>query len=200
MQAALLIIIAKAFKLFLVLDPLGNVGIIATLLKSFSKEKQKKILIRELFISLSIMITVFFLGAKLLVALDLSRAAITITGGIIFFLFSIQLLFPGSEVVNLKQNNEEPFIVPIATPLVVGPSSIATIILLANDTKLYWHSFSAVVIAWFFTSFIILLGPFLLSIIGKTGLLVMERFIGLICALIAIQMLVNGLILFLSNT
>lgn len=196
MKIALLIIAAKTFQLFLVLDPLGNVGIIATLLKNFSKEKQKKILLRELVIALLIMVLVFFLGAQLLIALDLSRAAITITGGIIFFLFSIQLLFPGSDVVNLKQSNEEPFIVPIATPLVVGPSSIATIILLANDTKQYWLSFSSVVLAWLLTGSIILMGPFLLSVIGKTGLLVLERFIGLICSLIAIQMLVNGIYLF----
>ena len=199
MSITLLTIASKAFQLFLVLDPLGNTGIIATMLSHFSKEKQRKILFRELLIALIIMIIMFFAGFRLLNYLNLSQAAITITGGIIFFLFAIDLLFPGSEVVNFKQTSDEPFIVPIATPLVVGPSSIATIILLANDQELYILSLISVICAWIITSIIILMGPYLSSILGKTGMLVMERFIGLICTLIAIKMLIKGLSLFIQS-
>lgn len=199
MSAIIALIISKALQLFLVLDPLGNTGIIATLIGSFSKARQRAILRREILFALAILLVVYFSGTYLLLALNVSHAAVTITGGVIFLLFSISLLFPGSSVVNLKNLEEEPFLVPIATPLVVGPSSIATVILLAHDQDLWIYSLSAVLLAWLVTGIIIMLGPFLLSKVGKTGMHVAERMIGMICALIAVKMLLKGLKLFLAG-
>lgn len=196
MTALILAILTKAFQLFLVLDPLGNTGIIATLISGFSKERQRKILLRELSFALLILFVMFFLGSYLLDGLGVSQAAVTITGGVIFFLFSISLLFPGSSVVNLKNLDEEPYFVPIATPLIVGPSSTATVILFSHDQTMWFGSLIAVIVAWVFTAIIILLGPFLLSKAGKTGMHVTERLIGMICALIAVKMVLKGLKLF----
>ena len=191
-----LAILAKAFQLFLVLDPMGNTGIIATLISGFSRERQRAILVRESFFALCVLIVVFFLGSYLLSALGISQAAITLTGGIIFFLFSISLLFPGSSVVNLKNLDEEPFFVPIATPLIVGPSSIATVILFSNDQSGQIWSFLAILLAWVLTAIIIILGPFLLLKVGKVGMHVAERMIGMICALIGVKMMLKGFKLF----
>ncbi len=199
MSALLAAIFTKAFQLFLVLDPLGNFGIIATLISSFSKERQRAILLRELCFALLILMVMFFLGSYLLDGLGVSQAAVTITGGVIFFLFSISLLFPGSSVVNLKNLADEPFFVPIATPLIVGPSSTATVILFSHDHDLWFGSLIAVVIAWIFTAIIIFSGPFLLSKIGKTGMHVMERLIGMVCALIAVKMVLKGFKLFAAT-
>lgn len=193
----LLAILAKALQLFLVLDPIGNTGIVATLISGFSRERQRHILIRESFFALIILVLVFFSGSYLLAALGISQAAITLTGGVIFFLFSISLLFPGSSVVNLKNLDEEPYFVPIATPLIVGPSSIATTILLAND-PMQVSSFAAVILAWLLTALIIMLGPYLLRKVGKIGMQVTERMLGMICALIGIKMMLKGFKLFLA--
>lgn len=197
MSDLLIVIFTKAFQLFLVLDPLGNTGIIATLIAGFSKERQRYILYRELLIALAILVVFFFLGSYLLDALGVSQAAIIITGGVIFFLFSISLLFPGSSVVNLKNLDEEPFIVPIATPLIVGPSSTATVILYSHDSWL--GSMPAILLAWIATAIIVLLGPYLLFKLGKTGMHVAERLIGMICALIAVKMLIKGFTLFFKT-
>lgn len=199
MSPMLLYILAKAFQLFLVLDPLGNTGIIATLLGGIEKKRQRQILIRELSIALFIMMLMFFLGSYFLLYLNLSQAAVTMTGGIIFFLFAIHLLFPGHSVMKISNLDDEPFIVPIATPLIVGPSSIATIILYSHDQSLWPVSLTAVLLAWVVTAVVILLGPWLLSHLGRIGMLVIERFIGLICALVAVKMLLKGLKLFLES-
>jgi multiple antibiotic resistance protein len=196
MGTMIALILTKAFQLFLVLDPFGNTGIVATLLANYDRKSQRRILFRELLIAAFILMLVFFLGSYLLFALEISQAAITITGGIIFFFFSISLLFPESSAINLKDIEEEPFIVPIATPLVVGPSSIATVILFSNEAQ--WHlSLAAIGLAWFFTSIIILLGPIFVAKIGKSGVHVMERMIGMICALVAVKMLLKGFKLFI---
>lgn len=199
MNEMIVSILMKAFQLFLVLDPLGNTGIIATLISGFSKERQKIILVRELFFALIILFVVFFLGTYLLEALGISQAAITITGGVIFFLFSISLLFPGSNVVSLKNLDEEPYFVPISTPLIVGPSSTATVILFSHDETTWVFSLIAVFVAWAFSAVIIFLGPMLLLRVGKTGMHVAERMIGMICALIAVKMMLMGLKLFFAD-
>src|ERR1700739_176728 len=116
MSGIITAIFAKAFQLFLVLDPIGNTGIIATLISGFSKERQRHILCRELGFALIILMVMLFLGSYFLSALGLSQAAVTITGGIIFFLFALSLLFPGSSMVSIRNLAEEPFFVPIATP------------------------------------------------------------------------------------
>jgi multiple antibiotic resistance protein len=198
MNAFIMAIIAKALQLFLVLDPMGNTGIIAALISGFSKETQRRILYRELGVALTILFIVFFLGAYLLNALGVSQAAITITGGIIFFLFSISLLFPGSSVVSLKNLDEEPFIVPIATPLIVGPSSTATVILFSHE-GVWIESLLAIILAWIVTALIVIAGPYLLSRAGKTGMQVAESIIGMICALIAVKMVLKGFRLFFEQ-
>jgi multiple antibiotic resistance protein len=199
MSPMLMFIFTKAFQLFLVLDPLGNTGIIAALLSKIEPRRQRAIVARELSIALCIMLLMFFLGSYFLLYLNLSQAAVTMTGGIIFFLFAISLLFPGSSMVNLSNLDDEPFIVPIATPLIVGPSSIATIILYAHDRSLWTPSLLAVLLAWVVTAVIIFMGPWLLSLMGRTGMHVVERFIGLICALVAVKMLLKGLKLFIAT-
>jgi multiple antibiotic resistance protein len=201
MTAIFAAIFSKAFQLFLVLDPIGNTGIIATLISGFSKERQRTILYRELMFALMILMVMLFLGNYLLTSLGISQAAVTITGGIIFFLFALSLLFPGSNsMVSLKNLSEEPFFVPIATPLIVGPSSTATVILFSHDPSMtWWSSLLAVISAWIATAIIVLLGPFLLSKVGKTGMMVAERMIGMICALIAVKMILKGLKLFFAT-
>lgn len=194
-------ILAKALQLFLVLDPLGNVGIIATLIATFPKERQHKILLRELSFAFLILVIMLFMGSYLLSALGVSQAAVTITGGIIFFLFALSLLFPGSNsVMKIKNLSEEPFIVPIATPLVVGPSSTATVILFSHDPNMSsLSSLIVVIIAWGASAIIIISGPLLLDKLGKTGSIVMERLIGMICTLIAVKMILAGLKSFLAS-
>ena len=199
MSAVLVLILTKAFQLFLVLDPIGNTGIIATLISGFSSQRQRRILYREVTFALIILLLFYFIGSYLLEALGISQAAITITGGVIFFLFSISLLFPGSSVVSLKNLDEEPFLVPIATPLIVGPSSTATVILFSHDQAMMPVSIAAIVLAWLLTAIIVILGPFLLFKVGRTGMHVAERLIGMICALIAVKMILKGLKLFFAQ-
>ena len=172
--------------------------LLQSLISGFSKKRQRVILIREVIVSLIILFTAFFLGSYFLSALDISQSAITATGGIIFLLFSISLLFPGSAIVNIKNLEEEPFIVPIAMPLVVGPSSMATVILFSSDTNI-WVSLAAILLAWLATGIVIFLGPALLIKVGKTGMNVVERLVGMICAMIAVKMLLKSAKLFLAS-
>lgn len=200
METLVSIIFTKALQLFLVLDPLGNTGVIATLISGFDKKRQKSILLRETLVALVILLLGFFFGGFFLRAVGISQAAITITGGIIFLLFAISLLFPGSPLVEIKNLTEEPFIVPIATPLVVGPTSLATVILFSHEKSEWAVSLAAVGLAWLASAIIIFLGPLLITKVGKIGMHVAERIIGMVCALVAVKMILKGLKLFLAQS
>ncbi|HXW60390.1 MAG TPA: MarC family protein, partial [Myxococcota bacterium] len=77
--------------------------------------------------------------------------------------------------------------------------SIATVILLAHDKSMWPITLTAVFLAWLATGIIILLGPYLITKMGTLGMLVIERMVGMIAALIAVKMLLTGAKLFLDS-
>ncbi|MES2505006.1 MAG: MarC family protein [Myxococcota bacterium] len=186
------LIITKALPLFFLLDPFGVVGIVSALIKPYSQKKQAQILRREVFLSLVIMLFFFGFGSVFLNILDVSTEAVQITGGIIFFLFALNLLFPGQSALQLSSINE-PFLVPIATPLIAGPSCLATIMLYAHDETATPIVISSIVLAWAVSGVIIILAPKIVRLVGDTGIKVLEQIVGLICTMIAIEMILVGI-------
>lgn len=196
-MAFFLLIVAKALPLFLTLDPLGNTGIVGTMMAKFEPHRQKSILRREVLIALVIMLFFYGLGAIFLNALDISQAAVELTGGFVFIMFSISLLMPrGTHEVQIKQ---EPFIVPIATPLMAGPSCLATIMLYSHESVSPWLATAAIFCAWLACTPFVLLSPLIMKIAGKVGLRVLEQTMGFLCAMIAIKMFLKGLSTFVAT-
>ena len=191
-MAIVSLILAKALPLFFILDPFGVVGIVTTLVRPFPEIKQKQILRREVILALLIMLFFYGFGAIFLAALGISQAAIQITGGIIFFLFALNLLFPGQAPVQLSAHSE-PFLVPIATPLIAGPSCLATIMLYSHEAIPAYIVLPAIGCAWFFAGSIVLLAPRIVKWLGETGIKVLEQIVGLICTMIAIEMVLSGI-------
>ncbi len=193
-------VLAKTLQLFLILDPIGNIGIIATLLKPYDLPGKRRILKRESLFALLALIIFYIGGSKFLSALHISQAAIEITGGIIFMTFAVHLLFPKAKPeLHAKQ---EPYVVPIAIPLFAGPSSLATVILYSNDAVDPSHTIivvSAIFLAWLLAAAILVLSPNFVKLLGNTGLKVCERIMALICVLVAVKMLSGGITTFLHS-
>jgi multiple antibiotic resistance protein len=88
---------------------------------------------------------------------------------------------------------EEPFIVPLAMPMVAGPSTIAVLLLLGStQPERIWEWFAALLIAWAASTVLLTLSPFLLRVLGHRGLRALERLMGMLLVLLATQMLLNG--------
>ncbi len=189
---AVSLVLAQALPLFFILDPFAAVGIVSTLIKRFDTKKQNQILRREVFFALLIMLFFYGFGTIFLDILGVSQAAVQITGGIIFFLFALNLLFPGESPIQFDSTHE-PFLVPVATPLIAGPSCLATIILYAHGATPTWVDLSAIAVAWAASGLIILLAPKIVYWIGDIGTKVLEQIVGLICAMIAIEMFLSGI-------
>ncbi|MGS0728905.1 MarC family protein, partial [Shewanella sp. 0m-11] len=132
---------SAAVMLFLIMDPLGNLPIFASILRHIEPKKRRGVLIRELLFALVIMMLFLFAGEAILNFLNLRTESVSIAGGIILFLIAIRMIFPQPGGVVGLAAGEEPFIVPMAIPLMAGPSVLAALILLAhtdNERMLDW--------------------------------------------------------------
>lgn len=185
--------ISATLLLFLVMDPLGNIPLYLTALKNVDAKRRTKVILRELLIALLVMVIFLFSGQAFLSALHISEPALTATGGVILFLIAIKMIFPQASHTDV-QNDEEPFIVPLAIPYVAGPSALATLLLIMNGEPERWLEWlGALFAAWLMTGVILLAAGPLAKVLRNRGLIAIERLMGMILVAIAIQMLMNGI-------
>ena len=190
--------LAMAFSLFLLMDSIGNIPLFISILKGISRKRQLQIIFREMLIALGIMILFNFLGDYLLAALQVTQYTVLISGGIILFLIALKMIFPVKDSDQASAADKEPFIVPLAVPLVAGPAVLAAIILYSGQETGALSSVLAIIAAWIVTTLILLSSTFLNKIMGTRGIAACERLMGLVLTMIAIQMFLEGLAQFLS--
>ncbi len=194
-------ILSLSFALFLLMDPVGNVPIFVSVLKDISPKRQRVVIIRELLIALGIIILFNFLGNFLLDLLNVERPTLLISGGIILFIIAIRMIFPVSnELESMGSARKEPFIVPLAVPMVAGPAVLAAVMLYSYQDKNEWITVSAIVIAWAASTLILLSAPYLKKLLGTSGLIACEKLMGLILVLLSVQMFLEGIQLFLHQS
>ena len=187
-------ILSAAAMLFLIMDPVGNLPIFVSILKQVDPKRRRKVLIRELLIALFIMLLFLYTGSALLSFLHLKQEAVSIAGGIILFLIAIRMIFPPEGGVVGLAAGEEPLIVPLAVPLVAGPSILAALLLLANQEPgrmLDWTL--ALLAAWVPSVLILLFSERFHKLLGERGLTAMERLMGMILVMISVQMFLDGI-------
>ncbi len=189
---------SAAIMLFLVMDPLGNIPIFISVLSDVDEKRRRRILIRELIIALFIMLCFLFFGNRLMNAMSISSPALSIAGGIILFIIAIRMIFPIRHRALMGDNpNSEPFIVPLAIPLVAGPSTIATIMLMSsNEPNRLLDWLVVILITWLVSAVILLFSDILSKVFRKRGLAAMERLMGMILTTIAVEMFLKGLATF----
>lgn len=187
--------ISATILLLLIMDPLGNLPIFMSVLKHLEPKRRRMVLMREMLIALLIMLLFLFAGEKILSFLNLRTETVSISGGIILFLIAIKMIFPGQESSSSGLSaGEEPFLVPLAIPLVAGPSLLATLMLLSHQyPHQMGHLVGALLIAWGATVAILLLSGLFLRLLGDKGVNALERLMGLILIMLATQMFLDGI-------
>lgn len=192
--------ISSVITLALVMDAFGNIPLFIGALKKVSPERRKFVLIRELVIAFVIMTSFLFLGRWFLHAFGISEYSLSIAGGILLFLISIDLVFStDDENAKTSIKEDEPFIVPLAIPLVAGPAALSMVMVLAAQQPNKWIVLAAMVVASIFNS-IILMSSFPLSnLLGKRGLMAIERLTGMILILMSVDMIMGGIYAFVKQ-
>jgi MarC family membrane protein len=186
-------VFSTALLLFLVLDPIGNIPAFLSILDNVPAERRRTVLSRELLIALATLILFLFFGKYILTALQISQASLGAAGGIIVFLIALRMIFPGPKGAMVEEVDGEPFIVPLAIPLIAGPAAMATLMLfMARDPKDWPRWLAALLLAWSASSMILLLANQLARLLGKRTITAIERLMGLVLTAVAVQMLING--------
>ncbi len=187
-------VFSAAVMLFLIMDPLGNLPIFASILRHIEPKKRRRVLIRELIFALVIMLLFLFAGEAILSFLNLRSESVSIAGGIILFLIAIRMIFPQPGGVVGLAAGEEPFIVPMAIPLMAGPSVLAALILLAHtDSSRMMDWTIALLAAWGASAVILLFYKVFTKVLGEKGLTAVERLMGMVLVMISVQMFLDGI-------
>lgn len=194
-------IFTVAFSLFLLMDPIGNIPLFIVILKNMDRKKQQKIILREALIALGIICAFTFLGDALMDILHISHETIYLSGGIVLFLLAIRMVFPppGGLTGALMPGEEEPFVFPLAVPLLAGPSVLAAVMIYSGQDMPMLYLLLSVAIAWLSSTCILLLAPTITKWIGRRGINAIERLMGLILILIALQMFLEGMTIYLET-
>ncbi len=189
-----------SITLLLIMNPLGNLPIFLSVLRHIEPKRRRVVLARELIFALIIMLIFLYAGTGLLESLGLRQEAVGIAGGIILFIIALRMIFPQPGGVLGLPAGEEPFLVPLATPLISGPSLLASLILLANqspDRMLDWTI--AAVGAWLVSATVLMFSNVFLRALGQRGLNAIERLMGMILIMIAVQMFLDGIMQYVEQ-
>ena len=192
-------ILSAAATLFLVLDAPGNIPVFNAILSKLDEKHRTRVIAREMIIALVILVAFLFAGNLILSFLGLTQSSLNIAGGVLLFIISLRMIFPGRQQYG-DEETEDPFIVPIAVPLTAGPSTIAILLFLgSSQPERIWEWCIALVIAWLGSTILLVLSPRLIDVIGERGSRALERLIGMILVILAVQMLLNGIAEFILS-
>jgi multiple antibiotic resistance protein len=193
-------IFPAAMLLFLVMDPLGNIPTFIGLLKDVDPRRRRWIILRENIFAYIILVVFLWAGRFLLEAFQIDKPALGIAGGITLFLIAVRMIFPVKEGLFGETPDGEPFMVPLAIPLISGPSSMATVMLLASrepERMVDWMV--ALTCAWLVSLGLLLLCDPISRLLGERGLVGLTRLMGMLLTAVAVQMFLNGLRLFMRG-
>lgn len=179
--------------LFIIMDPIGNIPSYLTLVKDLDPARRRFVLIREMLIALAFMIVFNFIGEYIFSVLELSDTAVQLSSGLILFLTAIKILFPASNSFRRNLPQGEPFIIPLAVPLIAGPSLLATIMLYARMETSVPLMLGSIIIAWVLALVILLAAPLFKRYLGDNGLMAFERLLAMVLVMLAIQRFMEGI-------
>lgn len=182
--------------LFLIMDPIGNISSYLYMTKDLEPKKHNRIIFREMLIALAVMIAFHYLGEYLFDILKLSDVTVRLSSGLILFLIAVKILFPSTTSLRANLPKGEPFIFPLAVPLIAGPGLMATIMLFSNLDQYEPLMLPAIFIAWFASVVILYFSGTISRVLGKNGLMASERLIGMVLVLISVQRFLEGIMAF----
>ncbi len=193
-------LITTFVTLFIVLDPFALAPLFLALTRGMSPAMRRSVAIRSCLMGTALLIVFGAFGEAVLEFIGISMPAFRIAGGILLFLTALDMLFERRTKRREDQvehdDHEDPSIFPLGIPLIAGPGAIATVILLTGEHQglsgLTWVLGTMLfVMCLVFVSF--LSAGLLERALGKTGISVVTRVLGMLLAALAVQFVLDGL-------
>ena len=182
---------------FAIMNPIANTAAFAGLAGDKPKAEQIKIAAKALIITFIVILSFALLGKAIFHLFGITISALRITGGILVFIVGYHMLNGHGSKLHSAENNDEVDIAvsPLAVPLLAGPGTIATAMNYSSSGGLTGILLSMFVFAvlCIITFLCFIFSSRILSVIGKSGLSIVTRLMGLILAVIGMQMLIVGI-------
>ena len=193
--------ITSFVTLFVIIDPIGLTPLFVALTQGMSVKQRRAIAIRATMVSAGILALFAIFGEALLGFTGISMAAFKIAGGILLLLTALDMLFQRrakrrEDTAEEDDDLDDPSVFPLAIPLIAGPGSIATVILLAGAHPGFSGlglSLAVMVLVLLVTFIFFEAATPLERLLGKTGINVVSRLLGMLLAALAVQFMLNGL-------
>lgn len=179
--------------LFLVMDALGTIPAYLSVFDTLKEEKRRFVAYREILLSLVMLIVFFFAGSLIVKLLDVHYQTVEVSGGVVLFLIATRFVFLEESGAGSSWEPGAHIIVPIATPIIANPSMFAALMIFSTKGVSTVEILVALVIAWAISALIYFFAKPIKRVFSEQGLVAIQRFMGLIVALIAVQKITHGL-------
>ena len=188
--------------IFFVVDPIAVLPVFITITEGDSPEKRKRMAMRACLATAGILLTFLIAGGLIFKLFSLTLAAFRIAGGILLSLTGFDMLRSVTSATRTSDTEvteavkkPDVAIVPLAMPLLAGPGSIATVMVLVAQTRHFWQVviLGAAIVITAVASYLMLRAASLVNrILGASGRAILERVMGLLLVAIAVQFIIGG--------
>jgi MarC family membrane protein len=181
--------------LLLVLDPFGSLPIYISVLRGVPPQRRRVVALRESLIAFAVLAAFMLGGQVFLDVMRLSERSLEVAGGVILLIIAVRMIFSnGSGVYEAQAEGTEPFIFPLAVPLLAGPSAMASVLLLASREPARMAVWMGALTAAMAVSAVVMLtADRLRRLLGDSMVAAIEKLMGLVLTAVAVEMILAGL-------
>ena len=196
-------------SLFTLLNPIGTAPIVLSLTQNLNANEYKRVIRKSILTACSILLLFAFMGKIIFTFYGITVYAFKIAGGILFLRIGINML--EAKVSRTKSTpkeseeasgNDDIALTPIGIPLIAGPGAITSVMILSSQANSFQHKiifYVNIILTLFITYLVLSLGKKLTKKLGTAGLRVIERIMGMILMVVAIQFIVDGVNVVVAN-
>ncbi|MBK7993829.1 MAG: NAAT family transporter [Blastocatellia bacterium] len=184
-------------SLLTIIDPIAAAPVFVTMTEKYDNIARRQTAFRACISALVILLVFAIGGGVIFKIFGITVDALRIAGGILFFMMAMQMLLGKERSTNNNESlNLDQAIVPLGIPLICGPGAISTVMVLMGQNRSISHVavlILAIILVIVLTALVLLVSPNIVKLIGKSGVAVITRVIGLIVCTIGIQFIIDGL-------
>ncbi|HED00127.1 MAG TPA: NAAT family transporter [Proteobacteria bacterium] len=195
--------IASFVSIFIIVNPLANISVFITMTEGDSPEKRRATAFKACTTCFVVLAAFTFGGHHVLRFFGVTVPAFRIAGGIILFMVAIQMLQVNPARIRISPEEEKEgvekediAVVPLAIPMLSGPGAITTVIVLGSEHE-GWTPGLLIMLSSLLTSLISYIifsrSVSIARVLGRSGVNILTRIMGLILAVIAVEIVVSGI-------
>ena len=196
-------LITSFVTLFVIVDPIGLAPMFVAITQGMSQKKRRSIALRAVAVGGAVLFLFAVFGEPVLSFVGISMPAFRIAGGILLFLTALEMLFNRRTKRRENQSDDDtaddPSVFPLAIPLIAGPGAITSVILITDNhpDRIGIGEVTAVMAAVLILVYLMFsIGTLLEQLLGKIGINVITRILGMLLAALAVQFVLEGIAAF----